>query len=409
VKTVPALLLLSLPLLGQAPEHEIPPVFQSVERLPAELLAGPHHRVRPMAPSDGYLTHYTVDSDFGVYDCAGRRELERRLVEIAAIAKLVKVSRSDLFAEGLRRSVEEPVEAVKHIVREPEETVRQLPKTVGHFFSKVGSSIGNTARRVGRSVDEGAAPDAGEVGRGIGEAAKSVAGFDRAKLDTARQLGVDPYTDNRRLREEIEKVSWAFFAGGLPLRIGAIAASGGASTALTATKAAGLPEDVYELTPSELALRDRRALEAYGVAEGTIDALLSRPGLSVSQRHRLVLLMGRLPGGPWRGELVVAALGVERPRQLVFLNDALERLAARHEAAGYREVKLFGRLPAGVTDAGWVEVVAPVDFVSWTEEVAGFARRADFIGERRLVTGAGFSPAARAGFAQAGWVLEKGM
>jgi len=191
------------------------------------------------------------------------------------------------------------------------------------------------------------------------------------------------------------------------LRIGAIAASGGASTALTATKVAGLPEDVYELTPGELALRDRQALEAFGVGAALIDELLSRPGLSISQRHRLVSLMGRLPAGPWRGELVAAALGVERPRQLVFLNDALERLVARHEAAPYAEVRVFGRLPAGLTKEGWIEVVAPVDFVSWTEEVAGFARRGDFAGQRRLVSSGGFSPRASEGLKGAGWVIAR--
>jgi hypothetical protein len=98
---------------------EIPPVFHSSQILPAHLLAGPHFRVRELAPSDGYLIHFTIDSDFGVFRCAGRTQLEQRVGEIAAIAKLVEVSKSDLFAEGLKRSVEKPIDAVKNIVHDP--------------------------------------------------------------------------------------------------------------------------------------------------------------------------------------------------------------------------------------------------------------------------------------------------
>jgi len=190
---------------------ETPPVFHASKILPAEMQAGPHFRVRELAPSDGYLIHFTIDSDYGTFHCAGLRELNQRVGEIAAIAKLVEVSKSDLFAEGLKRSIEKPIDAVKNIVKDPEESLKQAPKTVGHFFSKVGSSIGNAAKRIGKSIEE--AKENGEpgkavetAGRNLGHAAMSVAGFDQAKLDTARQLGVDPYSDNPRLQEEIDKV-----------------------------------------------------------------------------------------------------------------------------------------------------------------------------------------------------------
>ncbi len=51
-----------------------------------------------------------------------------------------------------------------------------------------------------------------------------------------------------------------------------------------------------------------------------------------------------------------------------------------------------------------VSVVAPVDYVSWTEGVAEFAHRDD-LGTRghRLVIDAGLSPAAKHGMEAAGW------
>jgi hypothetical protein len=70
------------------------------------------------------------------------------MIETEAIRKLVETSKSDLFAEGLRRSVEQPINAVKNIITHPVNTVKQAPKTVGHFFGKIGTSIERTANKV---------------------------------------------------------------------------------------------------------------------------------------------------------------------------------------------------------------------------------------------------------------------
>lgn len=389
--------------------YEVPPVFNAAKVIDASSLQGPYHRVRDSAPSDGYLIHFTIDSDFGVFECAGLEELNQRVREIGAIAKLVEVSKGDLFAEGLKRSVEQPIDAVKNIVENPAKAVVQAPKTVGHFFKKVGSSVGNAAKRAGKRIESAAGGESNggealaQTGRGIGNAAKSAAGFDQAKLECARQLGVDPYSDNPRLQEEMEKVTWAFFAGGLPLRIGAMAASGGASAALTATKVLGLPEDIYDITPAELALRDRESLEAMGVDAATIDAVVQNPALSVSLRHGIVESLKRLPG-PGRTGIVQVATTCEQQRQVVFLNRALRMLVSRHGVSPYASVRAFGRLPAALTAEGVLEVAAPVDYVSWTAEVADFAARDDLGATgRRLVLEANLSKAATAGLEAAGW------
>lgn len=396
---------------AQAPQaYEVPPVFEAGSVVPAELMRGPHHRVRAMAPSDGYLTHFTIDSDYGVFECAGRRQLRQRVREIGAIAELVAVSKSDLFAEGLKRSVDAPIDAVKNIAQDPVGAAKQVPKTVGHFFSKVGSSISGAAKKVERKIQESKENDvdSGEAlagaGHGLGQAAKSVAGFDMARLNTARELGVDPYSDNPRLQSEIEKVTWAFFAGGLPLRIGAAAVSAGASTALAATKVVGLPEEIYDVTPGELALRDREALTAMGVAPALLEEVFLNEALSVSLRHGIVRSLQMLPAGPGRVGIIGVAAGVEHQRQAAFLNWALRRLVARHQLSPYAEVKVFGRAPAGLTADGTCEVAAPVDQVSWTEQTALFAQRSDLPGERRrLLLGGSLSPSATSGFSESGW------
>lgn len=401
-------LTLALVLFSFSPSgaFETPAMFRASDILPQPLLAGPYHRVREYAEADGYLIHFTVDSDFGIYTCVGVSELRRRIDEIVAIAELVKVSKSDLFAEGLRKSVESPIAAVKNIASDPGGAIKQVPHSVGHFFGKVGSGIGNAARKAG-DKKSGESPDPDKAGRGLGNAIKNVAGFDKAKLECAKQLGIDPYTDNARLQEEMEKVAWAFFAGGLPLKIGVSVAGGGASEILNATEFVGLPDDLYQLTSSELDFRDRTTLKGMGVSPEKTDALFANPALIRSVRHQLVNTLAAMPA-PGRLEIIEQILACDTVWRAHFFNDALQLLHARHRASPYQGVGVHGRLAVGVAADGAIEIPAPVDYVVWTEEVAAFATRDDIARfPRRLILQGNLSAETQSQLAAAGWEIVR--
>lgn len=374
--------------------------INAAELLPAESLRGPSHRVRDFAFTDGYMVHFDIDTDFGTFEAVGVPQVKVRIAEAEAIRKLVETSKGDLFAEGLKRSITQPIDAVKNIAKDPVTSIKRAPKTVGHFFSKVGTSVERGVNKIKADGEAGEGPSASE----IGNAARNAAGFDKAKLDTARQLGVDPYSDNARLQEEMDKVTWAFFAGGLPLRVGAAVASAG--VAVAATNMVGVPEETYALTQSELALRDHRSLTAMGLKEEDINAFQIQPNLSTTRRHRIVKALEALPGTAGRGRIILLANSCETTSQADFLVSALSMLAERQRsgAADYKELHVHGRLPAAITSDGVIEIPAPVDHVTWTEQVAGFARRDDLgTGARRLVHTGRLSEAASAGFAAAGW------
>jgi hypothetical protein len=370
--------------------------------LPADLLRGPSHRVREQVLTDGYLAHFEIDSDFGTFEAAGVPQVRQRVDEVAAIRKLVETSKGDLFAEGLKRSVTQPIEAVKNIAKDPVTSVKRAPKTVGHFFSKVGASVERGVHSITKGEDDATA-SAGK----IGQAAMNAAGFDKAKLDTAKQLGVDPYSDNARLQEEMDKVTWAFFAGGLPLRIGAAVASAG--IAVTATQMVGVPEETYALTQSELALRDQRTLAAMRIREGDIKDFQTQRHFSTTRRHQLVKALEALPAAAGRGRVILLANACETPGQADFLVAALRMLARRQLAgtADYKELHVFGRLVGATSAAGVMEVPAPVDHVTWTAQVAAFAGRDDLGALPKVLVHTGtLSQAATAGFSAAGWRLE---
>lgn len=392
---------------AQAPAaFESAVVLKAADLLPPELLSGPTHRVREQVVTDGFMAHFEVDTDFGTFTAAGVPQVGQRVAEAEAIRKLVETSKSDLFAEGLKRSIEQPIDAVKNIAKDPVTSIKRAPKTVGHFFSKVGSSIERTVNKAKAETEAEEGPGAGEIGSGVGETAMRAAGFDKARLETARQLGVDPYSDNKRLQEEMDKVTWAFFAGGLPLRIGAAVASAG--VAVAATKMVGVPEDTYQHTQAELALLDQRSLAAMGLKEEDIKAFQIQPVLSTTRRHRIVKSLEALANTAGRGRVILLANSCETKGQADFLVSALAMLEERQRSgtADYKELFVFGRLPGATTAAGTLEVPAPVDHVTWTEQVAGFATRDDLGAAPKVLVHTGkLSPATSAGFTAAGWTM----
>lgn len=403
----PTLAALILPhvLSAQTPApFETGVVLNAADLLPAEALRGPSHRVREMVTTDGFMAHFEIDTDFGTFEAVGLPQAKRRILEAEAIRKLVDTSKSDLFAEGMKRSINQPIDAVKNIVKDPVTSFKKAPKTVGHFFSKVGASVERGVNRIKADSEAEQGPSAEEVGAGIGESAKRVAGFDKARLDTARQLGVDPYSDNLRLQEEMDKVTWAFFAGGLPLRIGAAVASAG--VAVAATNMVGVPEETYAHTQSELALLDAKSLSSMGIREEDIRNFQLQKNLSTTRRHRIVKALEALPGAAGRGRIVLLANSCETPGQADFLVAALSMLEERQRsgAADYKELHVFGRLPGATTAAGALEVPAPVDHVTWTAQVAGFVQRDDLgTAPKTLVHTGKLSAATQAGLAAAGW------
>jgi hypothetical protein len=396
------------PAFAQAPApaaFEQAVLLNAADLLPAEALRGPTYRVRDQVATDGFMAHFEIDTDFGMFTAIGVPQVRVREVEVEAIRKLVETSKSDLFAEGLKRSIEKPIDAVKNIVTKPVETAKQVPKTVGHFFGKIGSSIERGVNKVkDQSSGDAPSPSAGEVASGVGNTAKNIAGFDKAKLDTARQLGVDPYSDNTRLQEEMDKVTWAFFAGGLPLRIGAAVVSAG--VAVAATNMVGVPADTYALTQAELAHRDQAALETMGLAAQDIKTFMIQPTLSTTRRHRIVTALAGMSKTGGRGLIIRLANSCTTPAQADFMISALDILVTRRNAgeADYTSLQVLGRLPAAITATGEMQVPAPVDYVTWTEQVAGFAQRDDLGTAPKVLVHTGrLSEAAAAGFKAAGW------
>jgi hypothetical protein len=176
--------------------------------------------------------------------------------------------------------------------------------------------------------------------------------------------------------------------------------------AVAATNMVGVPADTYALTQAEIAHRDEAALTAMKVSAEDIQAFMIQANLSTTRRHRIVTALNQLPKASGRGLVVRLANGCTTVAQADFMIHALDILVARQNAgaADYTSLHVIGRLPAAMTANGELQVPAPVDYVTWTETVAGFAQRDDLGTAPKVLVHTGrLSDAAAAGLKTAGW------
>ena len=130
--------------------------------------------------------------------------------------------------------------------------------------------------------------------------------------------------------------------------------------------------------------------------------------LSTTRRHQIVVALQALPTTRGRGFVIRLANACETVEQADFLVAAVGILARQQKAgaADYASIEVIGRLPGAMTAAGELHVPAPVDYVTWTEQVAGFAQRDDLGQAPRVLVHTGqITPPAADGFKATGWKM----
>jgi hypothetical protein len=266
-----ACLALSAP-RATAEGFETPPVLQAKKILPARLLRGSGFHVAERVPTDGLTTQFALESDVGSFPARGRRILEIREREVGAIRELQKTSRSEVFVDAMKGTAMRPVKAAANMIQKPGETLKGLPEGLGRFFDRVASG----AERVYDAA--AAAHDAGDgavlVASKSVEATRDALGYEQERRNLARRLGVDPYTSNAVLSEQLDEVTKVAFTA----RLGVNTLISGAvpgSLAITGTSAAN--DLVYDTPRGDLVVRVEERLRAAGASDAQLRAFQRNP------------------------------------------------------------------------------------------------------------------------------------
>lgn len=360
MKRTSALLLLPLTLLAQ--DFEQPATLNSAAILKPEFAAGAGFTVRQPVPTYGGRNGYMIDSDFGTFEADGNVMLVRRVKEIAAIAKLREVSRTDQYATALANAAKSPVALAKNLVEHPVSTVTGVPKGLFKFMNRAGQGIKEKAEGRERSQYEDSN-------------AAQLIGFSKSKRDVALQLGVDPYSSNEALQRELNGVSWAAYAGKMTFSLATAPIGGGAGMALTATNVSDtFNQAIRDMSPGDLRLASLKRLLAMGITRAQADAFLNNIAFSPSVQTALVLHLDALTGAANRGAFIQLATDESTLEgdALFFLSTS--RLLAELQSRGrtIKRIETVGTLPVAIGDDGAIIVALEWDYASWTENAANF-------------------------------------
>jgi hypothetical protein len=351
-------------------QYEQPPIVNITKLLPPSAVSGLGFSVQPQVPTNGAMGQYAIvanasvfGNDAGTYYVESLDLLKIRLSEIPAIVQLDKMSTSSLFTNALVSSAEQPVAAAANMVMHPEDTVTGLPSGIGSFFDRVSLGAGQIMSSATSSLGSGQA--AGKTGM----AAATAFGYDQIRRDLARKLHVDPYTSNPILTKKLNKAAWIMFSG----RITVDAAMMAVPASVIISGVTFTNDLVYQTPKADLVLLVQNQLQNMGLSSVETAAFASNTALPLSLQVSAVKDLQALGDIQGRHAAAVEIGNVMTEYQARFLVSSLRMLVQWGEQQSpITRIQNFGVL-VGKDKNGTTIVPAPIDYLSWTPRIAGFA------------------------------------
>jgi hypothetical protein len=348
------LLAIILPVHAQQ-TYESSAVLNASQILPPELLSGPNHRVQERVTNDGYLNIYKLDSKFGTFTVVSTALLRKRIGEINAMVVMEKVQGSKEYVDSIKEGGLDAMTSALSLMTRPVQTISGAVQGLGAAFSRVGEGL------------FGAKRSQSEESR-----VKDLIGFSTTKRQYAFQFDVDVYSDNQKLQDMLNKISWAGYAGSLTWSAAMAAVPGGAGLAMTVIGSNKLLNQVFQNTPPvELRKMNTDKLNAMGVNPQITDAFINNSIFSPREQTLLVHALGEMNGVADRGAFIRLAL----PSQNSTV--ALVRQRQAQMYAGYNKSVTplasfisLGQFAVGQTTNGALVFNLPMDYLVWTEPMA---------------------------------------
>jgi hypothetical protein len=398
---VVALLLICQPAVTMAAQaaYESPATLSASQILPPDLLSGPNHRVEERVANDGYLNTYRVGSKFGTFTAVSTAMLRKRIGEINAMVRMEQIKNTKEFTSSLKEAGMDTLVGFKNLVTSPVQTVSGAVSGLGTAFRRAGDAISGPKRS--ESEDS---------------RVKDFIGFSKTKREYAYQLGVDAYTDNEKLQEQLNEISWAGYAGGITWTAAMAAVPGGAGVAITVSGSHKLLNDVFRTTPPvDLRRKNAEKLAAMDVHPEISDTFLNNSIFSPRHQTLLVHALDEMKGVTNRAAFIRFAAAT-RDAHLAFIRQRqAEMYAGYHRTVTPLEgfLSLDG-LPAARTTKGDLVFNAPLDHLVWTEPMGRFImavnnliQQTSGIRDKHLWVAGTVSPRARKELEKLGWRVQE--
>jgi hypothetical protein len=359
------MLLLSLcvfTLPARSQTYEPAATLSAAKVLPPELLSGPNHRVEERVYNDGYLNRYTVISKFGGFVAVSTPMLRKRINEINAMVRMEQIKGTKEFTSSLKEAGTDTLVGFKNLVTKPVDTVKGAASGLAVAFRRAGDALTGPKRS-----------DAED------SKIKDLIGYSKTKREYAFQLGVDAYTDNEKLQDRLNEISWAGYAGGITWAAAMSAVPGGAGLAITISGTHKLLNEVFRTTPPvDLRRMNGEKLKTMNVHPEVADAFLNNSVYSPRDQTLLVNALDEMKGVGNRATFVRLAAATANRDLAFFRQRQAEMYAGYHKAvAPFETFIALGEFAAARTTKNEVVFNVPIDHLVWTEEMAKLLTAAD--------------------------------
>ena len=369
--------------------------LKTADVAPPALLTGEGFTVGDTVRNDGFQNTYTVNARGEVYTVTGNGALAARIREIQGTAALEDIQRSDAFKEAAKGTVSSMVDGGKELVTSPIDTTKKATKGLGRWLGNVGRSVSSDDPHQDNAV-------------------KTLLGHDATKRAYAIELGVDPYTDFEPFQEELGEVARAATSGGvLTSFLAEEATTGVASTAVSVTSLAGMKDILLDEPPASLARINREKLEAMGVAEVSIDALLKNYNYTPAEMTIMVEALTVM--GDIKGRDIFVTYAASAPDRVIvrYVVESAEMLANYIAREGSGDIVSIGGEAWFLTNKGTLVGTQPVDYLRWTPDIQGaeegVSREAAGLGvkAKELWIEGQVEPTARETLSERGWKVRE--
>ena len=378
-------------------EFENPGILSAQSFLKPELIKGEHYTVNENVHNDGILNHYDVNSSFGPFKAISTSSLIILIREIEAIAEMKKIETDDTAIASLKQSGKNTVTGVKNLVNDPQGTFENAAAGVSSLFNRAKETVGK--RETTGAEDNKVA---------------QLVGFSKSKGEIATRFGVNMYSRNERLQEELDRLAWADYLGGLGVGVATSVVPGVGGLLLTTSGTARLLNEAINTTPaSELWLQNKNKLLAMGMNEDTIELFLNNPDFSPALQTVMVTALDSMQGVENLELYLKISLQAGDPAMAKIITESSVMTAGYHKnIAPLKHLSPMARLALAEKKDGTIVVVMPNDHIIWSERIADLA--GSLVEKSKTSNGAGlelwatgdFSAMAHSKLKEMGWNVQ---
>lgn len=326
--------------------------------LTPDQLKGPLHQVADRVEYDGLFYRYQVTSPFGQFTAYSTFALEALIRELAAIEAMRSVNTGQTALKSMETSAHKSVTGLKNLITEPVATLGGAAESIGSLFDRASQSIGR--RETTETEDSKAA---------------EIIGFSKSKGEIATQFGVSLYSKNQVLQEELDRLGWANYLGGISVGAATSMVPGVGGIVLTTSGTARLLNDAINSTPaSKLWVENKNKLLAMGVDPDTVEFFLNNRVFSPALETVLVSTLESMVNVANREIFIKMGMQANSAEMARTITEMVVLYAGYHNhIAPLKGFAPIARFAYGIGKNGDTVIVLPTDHLVWNERIAGVA------------------------------------